>query len=99
MLGLIFGRIAGLTSTDAVATLPRFFVGFLPAGPMAGEYKAPIIGLAVVEFEGASLGVPLTAGAKRGVVSPDVDVSTLFKAGRGGSAADGGRARSSSMFI
>jgi hypothetical protein len=106
MLGLIFGLMAGLTSTDAVPTLPRFFAGcgrfwssFLPAGPMAGEYIAPIIGLAVVEFDGASLGVPLIAGAKRGVVSPDVVVSILFIAGRGGSAADGGRARSSSMFI
>ena len=48
MLGLIFGRIAGLTRADEVLTLPRFFAawarfgsGFLPendgVGAMAGE--------------------------------------------------------------
>lgn len=106
MLGLIFGRMAGLTSTEVVLTLPRFFAGcdrfcssFLPAGPKEGELVAPITGLAVVVLDGASLGVPLIAGAKRGVVSPDVVVTILLKAGRAGSAADGGRARSSSMFI
>ena len=66
---------------------------------MAGEFLAPIIGLAVVEFDGASLGVLLIAGARRGVVSPDLVVSILLKAGRADSATDGGRARSSSMLV
>lgn len=107
MLGLIFGRIAGLTSAETLLTLPRFFAvcdrfcsSFLPDGPTAGDCVAPIMGLVVVEFDGANLGVPLIAGAKRGVLSVENVVSILLKeAGRAGSAAEGGKARSSSIFI
>ena len=50
MLGLIFGRMAGLTILEPVLTLARFLLPFpLPKSPgvdaPAGEFSADIMGL------------------------------------------------------